>query len=141
MIHHKRCIVGRREELTMVLPKSLARINKVVTNRVTGLVAPWLPGFGVLEHVGRRSGRRYRVPLNVFRTAGGYVVALTYGADTDWLRNVLAAGGCELQTRGRRVHLTAPRLVRDERRSAIPPGARQLLGLLGVTQFLYLDAD
>ena len=28
---------------------------------------------------------------------GGYVIALTYGPDADWVKNVLAAGGCELE--------------------------------------------
>ena len=30
----------------------------------------------------------------------GYLLALTYGPDSDWVKNVLAAGGCELVTRG-----------------------------------------
>lgn len=121
-----------------MLPKRLARFNKVATNRVTGLVAPWLPGFAMLTHTGRKSGRRYRIPLNVFRTDDGYLIALTYGPDTDWVKNVLAAGGCELRTRGRDVALTNPRLVHDESRSAMPVPARQLLALVGVTDFLRL---
>ncbi|SCF06599.1 hypothetical protein GA0070607_5111 [Micromonospora coriariae] len=75
--------------LAMVLPRRLARFNRVVTNRVTGPLAGRLPGFGVIIHRGRRSGRVYRTPINIFRTSGGYVAALTYGF-TDWARNVLA---------------------------------------------------
>ncbi|NIJ12652.1 deazaflavin-dependent oxidoreductase (nitroreductase family) [Saccharomonospora amisosensis] len=122
----------------MVLPKRLARFNKVATNRVTRLVAPRLPGFAMLTHTGRRSGRRYRIPLNVFRAGGDYVIALTYGPDADWVRNVLAAGGCELRTRGEDVRLTNPRLVHDETRSAMPFPVRQVLALVGVTDFLHL---
>lgn len=40
----------------------LAKINIAVTNRVTSLFAGWLPGFGILTHVGRRSGKVYRTP-------------------------------------------------------------------------------
>lgn len=123
----------------MVLPRWLARFNKSVTNRVNGKIAPWAPGFGVLTHTGRTSGRRYRIPLNVFRTNDGYVIALTYGTDSDWVKNVLAAGGCELRTRGRDVHLSDPRLVHDESRAAMPPGVRQVLGLIGVADFLYFS--
>jgi hypothetical protein len=34
--------------------KSLARFNLLVTNRITGLFAGWLPGFGIIRHVGRK---------------------------------------------------------------------------------------
>lgn len=123
----------------MVLSKTLARFNRVATNRVTGRIAGKAPGFGKIVHRGRRSGREYRTPVNVFRVPEGYVVALTYGADTDWVRNVLAAGGCELETRGRHVKLTNPRIVHDEQRRAMPFPVRQILGQIGVTDFLYLD--
>jgi putative N-acetylmannosamine-6-phosphate epimerase len=46
--------------------------------------------------------RVYQMPVNVFATEEGYVnFALTYGPDTDWVKNVLTADGCELWTRGR----------------------------------------
>ncbi len=45
----------------------LAKINIAVTNRITSLFASWLPGFGILTHVGRKSGKLYRTPVNVFR--------------------------------------------------------------------------
>ena len=35
----------------------LAKINIAFTNRITGLFAGWLPGFGILTHVGRKSGK------------------------------------------------------------------------------------
>jgi deazaflavin-dependent oxidoreductase (nitroreductase family) len=122
----------------MPIPMTVGRWNKVGLNRVTRRVAPWLPGFGVVVHRGRRSGRRYRTPVNVFPTRDGYRLALTYGPDTDWVRNVLAAGGCELETRGRAVRLVAPRLVHDERRRGIRPLERQVLRVIGVADFLDL---
>jgi deazaflavin-dependent oxidoreductase (nitroreductase family) len=122
----------------MAIPRTVGRWNKAGLNRVTRHIAPWLPGFGVVVHRGRRSGRRYRTPVNVFATADGYRFALTYGPDTDWVRNVLAAGGCELETRGRTVRLVAPRLYHDESRHGIRPFERQVLRLLGVADFLVL---
>ena len=68
----------------------------------------WLPGFGVVHHVGRRSGRAYRTPVNLFPSDGGYLIALTYGEHTEWVRNVLAAGGCVVETRGHSVACTTP---------------------------------
>jgi deazaflavin-dependent oxidoreductase (nitroreductase family) len=124
----------------MPIPRTVGRWNKVGLNRITRRIAPWLPGFGVVEHRGRRSGRRYRTPVNVFATEGGYRFALTYGPDTDWVKNVLAAGGCELRTRGRTIRLVAPRLDHDERRQGIRPLERQILRLLGVADFLSLRA-
>jgi deazaflavin-dependent oxidoreductase (nitroreductase family) len=117
----------------------MAAFNRQVTNRVLGGVATRLPGFGVVLHVGRRSGRHYRTPVNVFRTASGYVFALTYGSGAEWVRNVVAAKGCELVTRGRTVALRNPSLHRDERRSRMPPHVRAVLGLAHVDEFLELD--
>jgi deazaflavin-dependent oxidoreductase (nitroreductase family) len=123
----------------MVIPRSVARVNRRVTNHLLGPLAARLPGFGVVTHSGRKSGRRYRTPVGVFAAPDGYVVALTYGKDTDWVRNVVAAGGCELETRGRHVHLTAPRVVHDESRRLAPRPVRPILRLLGVTDFLQLS--
>ena len=122
----------------MVIPKQVARFNRIVTNRISSLVAGWMPGFGIVEHAGRRSGRAYRTPVNVFRDPDGYVIALTYGSDTDWVKNVMQAGGCSLMVRGRRVRLSDPKIVTDEARGPAPPVIRQVLALLGVTEFLYL---
>jgi deazaflavin-dependent oxidoreductase (nitroreductase family) len=76
-------------------------------------VASWLPAFAVMTHIGRRSGREYRTPINVFRRGDAYLFFLTYGADVDWLKNVLAAGSCSLRTRGRDVALVDPELIED----------------------------
>ena len=125
----------------MPLPKTLARFNRAGLNRVARLIAPWMPGFGVVVHRGRRSGRLYRTPVNVFARPDGYVFVLTYGTDADWVRNVQAAGGCELETRGHRVHVVSPRLVHDESRTGIRVPERYVLRLLRVADFLSLDSS
>ena len=122
----------------MPIPKVVGRWNKAGLNRVTRHIAPWMPGLGVIIHSGRRSGRRYETPVNVFTADDGYVFALTYGPDTDWVKNVLAAGGCELRTRGDTIELVSPRLVHDETRRGIRPFERQVLRVLGVADFLSL---
>jgi len=120
----------------MPIPRFVRQWNKVGLNRVTKHVAPWMPGLGVIVHRGRRSGRVYQTPVNVFPTDDGYVIALTYGPDTDWVKNVLAAGGCELHTRGRIVQLGSPRVFHDESRRGIRPAERQVLRIIGVADFL-----
>lgn len=122
----------------MPIPKTVGRWNKAGLNRLTRRIAPWMPGLGVIVHRGRRSGRRYQTPVNVFPAGSGYLFALTYGPDTDWVKNVLAAGGCELRTRGRAIQLGFPRLVHDESRSSVRPLERQVLRILGVAGFLSL---
>ena len=42
----------------------VAAFNLAVTNRITSRFADRLPGFGILTHVGRKSGRAYRTPVN-----------------------------------------------------------------------------
>jgi deazaflavin-dependent oxidoreductase (nitroreductase family) len=109
-----------------------------VTNRLTRHVAPWAPGFALVTHVGRRSGRVYRTPVNVFRDDGRYVFALTYGRDSDWVRNVLASGGCEIETRRRTIALCGPELFTDRSRRSVPRPARWILRMLAVDDFLAL---
>ena len=122
----------------MPLPRRLAHFNRHVTNRLTRPIAARAPGFAIVTHVGRRSGRRYRTPVNLFRHRHRYVFALTYGKDSDWVRNVVAAGGCTIETRGQTVELTAPELFTDPTRAAVPMPARWVLGLINVDDFLAL---
>ena len=107
-----------------------------VVNPITRLVAGHLPGFAIVIHVGRISGRTYRTPVNVFRSGPNFVVALTYGADVEWVKNVLASGGCELRTRGRLVRVVDPRTFVDPDRRQVPRVVRWLLGFLRVSEFL-----
>lgn len=125
----------------MPLPRSVARFNRRVTNRITGLFAPYLPFFGVVVHTGRKSHHQYRTPVNVFPRPGGFVIALTYGPESDWVRNVLASGGATLQTRGRKYRLTNPRLIHDEEGRPVPAALRPILGLGKVSDFLDLSLE
>jgi deazaflavin-dependent oxidoreductase (nitroreductase family) len=120
------------------LGRRMAHFNRLVTNRVTLPLAPWLPGFGVVEHTGRTSARRYRTPVNVFKVPDGYVIALTYGKDSDWVKNVTVANGCDLITRGHRCRLTSPEIIHDEKRQMIPAMIRPILRLMRVADFLHL---
>ena len=107
-----------------------------VVNPITRRFAGHLPWFGIVVVRGRRSGIVRRVPMNVFRAGQDYAFALTYGADVDWVKNVLAAASCELETRGRSVGLREPIVIHDPTRRLMPLPVRFFLGLLGVTEFL-----
>lgn len=116
----------------------LGPITTHVFNPVTRLVAGLLPGFGMVRQRGRTSGRSYRTPLLVQRQEGDYVFALWYGSDAQWVKNVLAAGGCELQTRGSRIRLVEPRLFVDNARLALPLPLRWAGSAVGLSEFLRL---
>jgi deazaflavin-dependent oxidoreductase (nitroreductase family) len=118
----------------------MAHFNRRVTNHLTRPLARRLPGFGVVIHTGRKSKREYQTPVNVFKAPGGYLIALTYGADSDWVKNVLAADGCDLITRGRGHLLRSPEIVHDPSRHTVPSVVRPVLRLLRVTDFMRLDA-
>jgi deazaflavin-dependent oxidoreductase (nitroreductase family) len=111
----------------------------VVTNRLTGRIARYLPMFGVLVHTGRRTHRVYRTPVNVFDSDDDhYVIALTYGPDVEWLKNLQASGGGEIETLGQTWKLTQPRVFRDERRTAMPLPVRLILAVIRVNEFVEL---
>ena len=78
----------------------LAAFNLAVTNRISSRFAPRLPGFGIVTHVGRKSGRVYRTPVNVFRAPNGFLIALTYGRESEWVKNALAAASLRLAACG-----------------------------------------
>jgi deazaflavin-dependent oxidoreductase (nitroreductase family) len=117
----------------------LAKINTAFTNRITSLFAGWLPGFGIVTHVGRKSGKVYRTPINVFRASNGFIIALTYSSQSEWVKNVLAAGGCELKTRRKEYHLSAPRVVRDPTRKRLSFPVRLVLRTVGANEYMELS--
>jgi deazaflavin-dependent oxidoreductase (nitroreductase family) len=116
----------------------LAKINIAFTNRITRLFAGWLPGFGILTHVGRKSGKVYRTPINVFRASNGFIIALTYSSQSEWVKNVLAADRCELKTRGKKYQLSTPNVVRDPTRRRFPIPVRLVLRIVGADEYMEL---
>jgi len=123
----------------MSTPTRLGFLRPVTTrlfNPLARRFAGWLPWFGILVYPGRTSGRIYRTPINAFKHGDTYVFALTYGPDTQWVKNVIAAGGCTLRTRGRNVRLIEPEQFHDPSRRAMPALVRVILGVDRVTDFV-----
>ena len=120
----------------MPLPRWLGRFNVRVTNRLLWPLVRFLPSFGRVVHVGRRSGREYRTPVNLFRRGDRVVLAMTYGTETDWLQNVLAAGRFEFESRSGTLRLVDPEVIRDPTQHLVPWPVRIPLRLTGVADFL-----
>jgi len=94
----------------MHLSRGLARFNTRVTNRIQGLYAWLIPPWAVILHRGRRSGREFRTPLFAFRRGRILVIALLYGEEAGWLRN-LRAGGGQVIRRGRTFTVGRPEVI------------------------------
>lgn len=122
----------------MPLPRWLARFNFRVTNHLLSPLAMRLPGWGVVVHTGRKTHRQYRTPVFVFRRGDRFVIALTYGRESQWVHNVLAEGGCELETQGHTLRLAGPYLFHDEERRTVPALHRRMLAVFNVSDFLEL---
>lgn len=121
----------------MRLPDGLARLNRRVTNPVQLLWAPHLPPFAVIEHIGRRSGRRYRTPVLAWDVDDAIVVVLFYGSDRDWVRNLEVAGAGVVTRARRRVPVAAPEVLAGAAaRAALPRPVAPVASRLGFTQVL-----
>lgn len=94
----------------------------------------------VIEHTGRTSGRAFRTPVTPAQTADGFVIALPYGAGTDWVKNVLAAGSATLVHEGQTYALDKPEVVPIAVAAAgFGPRERGFLRLFGVQECLRLS--
>jgi hypothetical protein len=102
---------GTVEGVPLTLPRGLARFNRVVTNPIQGVYAWLLPPWAVICHRGRRSGRAYRTPVVAHKRRGKLRVAVLYGEESDWVRNLLSAGGGQVVRGGRTYELINPHLA------------------------------
>jgi deazaflavin-dependent oxidoreductase (nitroreductase family) len=96
-----------------------------------------------IRHVGRRSGRPYVTPAGARLTGDTFVIPLTFGNQSDWSRNVRAAGGCTIRLEGTEYRAVQPELAdRDQAapvvRAAFGPVERAMFRMLGIRQYLLL---
>ena len=99
----------------------------------------WNPIFSSVEHVGRRSGRSYSAPVAARRTTDGFVISLAFGAQVDWYRNLVAAGGGTIRWRERAYRIGPPtRIERPEAIAAFHPLQRLFLRLAGIDGYLHV---
>ncbi|WP_024795330.1 nitroreductase family deazaflavin-dependent oxidoreductase [Tomitella biformata] len=120
-----------------VTPGWLPQFNKRTHNKLQRIWAPYLPPWAMIVHVGRKSGQRYETPVTALRSGSqrsGYTISiiLLYGSRTDWMRNLFAAGSCELRRGGHVYQVTNPRVVTDPADPALHGLARQSAKRVGV---------
>lgn len=128
----------------MPFPKLMARSNRWLVNPLMRRFAGTIPPFALIEHVGRRTGKRYRTPVFAFSANDGFVIALVYTRDSDWVHNVLARDGCTITYRRRRFALAEPRLTDGagaDAANALPRVVQLALRVIRVTEYLFLRRD
>jgi deazaflavin-dependent oxidoreductase (nitroreductase family) len=119
----------------------LRRLTKYVFNPITLKTAGRDDDrYAALHHIGRKSGRAYVTPVAAEPIVGGFVITLPYGVNTDWCRNVFAAGEATLDVRGETVGVIDPRVVdlasiEDQIQPGLVRGGRRLR----IRQYLRVD--
>ncbi|MGK2320268.1 nitroreductase family deazaflavin-dependent oxidoreductase [Gordonia rhizosphera] len=95
----------------MKMPMTVARFNKVVTNPIQRQWAPRFAPWAMIEHVGRKSGTKYSIPVLAWVDGDRLSIVLTYGRHTDWVRNVTAAGEFGLIRKSKHYKVVRPRII------------------------------
>jgi deazaflavin-dependent oxidoreductase (nitroreductase family) len=115
-----------------------------IVRRTNALMLPfaghrWNPIFAVVEHRGRRTGRRYATPVAARRVSGGFVISLSFGAQVDWSRNLAADGGGAIRWKGCRYDIRAPKPIDAAiGRTSFNLVQRVALRLGGIDAFIYV---
>jgi hypothetical protein len=76
----------------------LTRVLNPLVRQMSGRAG--VPMIGLVRHRGRRSGTMYPAPVAIGTTETAFLIPLTFGPKSDWCRNVLASGACEIKLRG-----------------------------------------
>ena len=126
----------------MPIPKQITIFNKHITNRFFILFAGWIPPLAIVEHRGRVSGRLYMTPILAFPSSNGYVFALTYGRDVDWVKNLQASGQGVLKYNGNDDPIYSPRHISiEEVEEMFPIMVRLFLHILKVNDCLIVSRE
>lgn len=89
--------------------RQVARLFVPVTRPLAG--TRWFRLWAIVEHDGRRSGRRYRTTVVARRVEDGFIIPMPFGPDTQWAKNVIAAGGCSIRWAGGTYATVAPQTI------------------------------
>ena len=133
-------------------PVGPSPIVKIVMRPMTKMLNPLivkLAGgrhFGMaaqIRHVGRRSGWAYITPVSARRSGDRVAIALTFGNQSDWSRNVRSAGGGTIRIKGEDYDITQPQVMsRQEAKplvqAAFSPMERAGFRILGIKQVMIM---
>ena len=119
----------------------ISRLTRPATLPLAG--KRWNPIFAVVEHRGRKTGCVYRTPVAARRSGDEFIIALAFGAQVDWYRNLVAAGGGTIHWRGDVYSVTAPERVDAATvLTTFDPVQRLLLRMAGIDGYVKVgDAE
>jgi deazaflavin-dependent oxidoreductase (nitroreductase family) len=130
-------VLGMRARLPWLL-NGVRRLARGVLNP-RQMRSAGTPGAyaSVIRHTGRTSGRPYETPVGAVATGDGFVIALVYGPNTDWLKNVLASGSATIVNEGRTYEVERPEVIPMAAAAAyLSAGDQRTQRWFGITQFL-----
>lgn len=104
-------------------------------NPVAVPIARFVPGFTVIKHRGRTSGRNFETAVSAYRKGHTVAIMLAHGK-TNWVKNILAAGEADILLGGRDVHLVNPRIVEAGTRDSSLPLMARVAARRGVGVFV-----
>jgi deazaflavin-dependent oxidoreductase (nitroreductase family) len=129
---------GSRPSRIAKVMLAIARATNPTSRQLAG--RRFFPLWAVLRHRGRRSGRAYAIPVAVGVSADAFVIPVPWGDQTQWVRNVLAAGGCTLRWRGEDHDAREPRVIGpEEAAAAFSPALQAILRFVGIARFVRLQ--
>ncbi len=104
-------LLAWRAKSPLVL-KPLIRLQRTIINP-RQMQSAGSPGAyaAVIRHRGRASGRSLETPVGAVAVDGGFVIALVYGARTNWVQNVLAGGSATIVHEGHTYAVDRPEIV------------------------------
>jgi len=123
------------------IPNKVRYLNKKFTNRLMMTIAGKKHSpIVIMEHVGRVSGKAYRVPLLAAAYKDGFMFALTYGTHVDWYQNILHSREGKLTVNGKVVHLVAPEnVLKHTGQKAFGQPASTILRLIDIRDFFFMQ--
>ena len=125
-------VVGMRAKSPPVL-NTVRRISRAAKPMVLKTAGQPGNSTSVIRHVGRSSGREYETPVSALSADGGFLIALPYGPNTDWLKNVLASGAATIVDQGTTYTVDHPEVVPlSEAEPELPPDTLRPLHLFRV---------
>ena len=123
-------------------PSRLGQLTRTIARATAPLSRPlagrrFFPIWAIVHHRGRRSGREYAIPVAIRASAEAFVIPLPWGAQTQWVRNAVAAGRCTIRWRGEDHTASHPRVIgMADAADAFSPVQRLILRAAGVSSFV-----
>jgi deazaflavin-dependent oxidoreductase (nitroreductase family) len=94
----------------MLMPVWLERMQIKYFNPLVRPLSKRMPGFAVIKHRGRTSGKDYETIVTAYRKGSVLAIGLVHGK-TNWVKNVLAAGEADIHVGRKDLHLVNPRVL------------------------------